>query len=307
MPGRVARLMTPTIHLASSSRESLTSVWPGSPTGWARKPRAGSRSDRLPIWHPSKPRGSSRRSDRKPTSTDWAASSTSSLTGNAPFRGDGQLDILRHVIADAPIPPRRVRKDTSVELEAIVLKCLEKNPARRYPSASELADDLNRFLTGQPTRSRPTGRLEQLARRAKRHPAALSLLAIVAAFVMTVLVDGRWYEARLQTDRGFPSGRNKETAGARHREPTPLQYVRDIRQADQLLRSFQAPLAMEVLQRQLPQAGEDDLREFTWYYLMRAMRHGQRTLSGDIEATSIPSNSRRAATCWPAPARTAWS
>ena len=94
------------------------------------------------------------------------------VTGNAPFRGEGQLDILRQVIADAPIPLRRIRKDTPVELEAIVLKCLEKDPARCFPSARELADDLDRFLAGEPTRARPRGRWEQLAQRTRRHPAA---------------------------------------------------------------------------------------------------------------------------------------
>ncbi len=78
-------------------------------------------------------------------------------TGSPPFRGDGQLDTLRKVIADAPIPLRRLRKDTPDELEAVVLKCLEKDPARRYPCARGLADDLERFLANLPTKARPAG------------------------------------------------------------------------------------------------------------------------------------------------------
>jgi eukaryotic-like serine/threonine-protein kinase len=202
------------------------------------------------------------------------------LTGKAPFRGDGQLDILRQVIADAPIPPRRARKDTPIELEAIVLKCLEKNPARRYPSAREMADDVDRFLAGQPTRARPPGRWEQLAQRTKKHSAALSALALVTGCAITLLLDGRWYEARLQTDRRLTLRKNEETRVREVARGRRLQYVRDIRQADQLLRSFQAALAMSVLNRQRPQAGEDDLREFTWYHLMRRCDTASRTLRG---------------------------
>jgi eukaryotic-like serine/threonine-protein kinase len=72
------------------------------------------------------------------------------LTREPPFCGETQLDTLRQVIADDPLPPRRRCPDLPVEIEAIVLKCLEKDPGRRYPSARELADDLDRFLAGAP-------------------------------------------------------------------------------------------------------------------------------------------------------------
>ena len=86
------------------------------------------------------------------------------LAGCPPFRGDGQLDTLRKVIADAPIPLRRLRKDTPIELEAVVLKCLEKDAALRYPSAKALADDLGRFLADKPTKARPAGILSGASR-----------------------------------------------------------------------------------------------------------------------------------------------
>ena len=67
-----------------------------------------------------------------------------------PFRGESQLDTLRQVIADEPAPPRRERKEIPRPLEAVVLKCLAKDPTRRYLTAGELADDLDRFLAGEP-------------------------------------------------------------------------------------------------------------------------------------------------------------
>jgi Protein kinase domain len=79
------------------------------------------------------------------------------LTGRPPFRDEGQLETLRQVIADEPLPPRRRRRELSPDLEAIVLYCLEKDVARRYPSAQALAEDLDRFLADRPTLARPAG------------------------------------------------------------------------------------------------------------------------------------------------------
>ena len=88
------------------------------------------------------------------------------LTGKAPFCGETQLDTLRQVIASDPVAPRRVRRDLPVALETVVVKCLQKEPVRRYTSACELADELERFLAGEPIQARPPGPWEKLRRRA---------------------------------------------------------------------------------------------------------------------------------------------
>src|SRR5207237_916165 len=79
------------------------------------------------------------------------------LTGEPPFRSTGSLETLRRVVEEDPTPPRQKRPDVAPDLAAICLKCLEKKSQRRYASAGELADDLQRFLLGQPTRARPLG------------------------------------------------------------------------------------------------------------------------------------------------------
>jgi WD40 repeat protein/tetratricopeptide (TPR) repeat protein len=116
------------------------------------------------------------------------------LTGRPPFRGLGALDTLKQVAEDEPVPPARLQPGVPRDLNVICLKCLEKSPARRYGSAGELKEDLERFLDGRPTRARPVSPLERSRRWCRRNPVVAGLLAAVAV-VVAAGTGTSWYLA----------------------------------------------------------------------------------------------------------------
>ncbi len=103
------------------------------------------------------------------------------LTRRPPFCGATALDTLRQVCTDDPVPPRALQPALPRDLDTICRKCLEKDPRRRYGGAAELAEDLRRFLDGEPIRARPAGPVERAAKWARRRPAVAGLLGLVVA------------------------------------------------------------------------------------------------------------------------------
>jgi WD40 repeat protein len=106
------------------------------------------------------------------------------LCGKPPFRGGTVIELLQQVIADDPVVPSRLNPKTPRDLELICLKCLEKEPPDRYASAADLADELGRFLAGEPVRVRPAGRMERLWRQVRRNPTKAALVALTAVVLL---------------------------------------------------------------------------------------------------------------------------
>ncbi len=103
------------------------------------------------------------------------------LTGRPPFQADNPLDTVMQVIERDPVCPRTLNPAVPLDLETICLKCLEKDRRKRYGSAGELAEELRRYLEGQPILARPVGRVERGWRWCRRNPVVASLLFAVAA------------------------------------------------------------------------------------------------------------------------------
>ena len=125
------------------------------------------------------------------------------LTGRPPFLGASAMETMKLVVSAEVVPPRRQRFDVPRDLETIALKCLEKEPRRRYPDAAALADDLRRFLDGRPIAARPVGPVGRLWRWCGRNPAlAASAAALLLTFLLgTPALIVLWLQARADRAR----------------------------------------------------------------------------------------------------------
>jgi WD40 repeat protein/serine/threonine protein kinase len=114
------------------------------------------------------------------------------LSGRAPFEGANKLEIIRKVQTELPAPPSTLQPGVPRDLELICLKCLEKEPGRRYASAKHLVDELQRWLKGEPLRyTRPVGQLERTWRWCRRNPA----LTAAALLLLTLVGLSTWVAA----------------------------------------------------------------------------------------------------------------
>lgn len=195
------------------------------------------------------------------------------LTGRPPFEADVPLELLFAVAHAEPVGPRALRRGLPADLEAVCLRCLEKNPAGRYASAGELADDLRRFLAGLRTKARPPGPLRRSWKWARRHPA---LAVVVAAAVLAVVGSLVGLEAHARRLRSANAGLASALAerDASNRDLRRVAYASDVRRADALIDRGEVAEARRVLARWEPVGDEEDLRGWEWHYLLnRIGRH----------------------------------
>ena len=113
------------------------------------------------------------------------------LTGRAPLRGPSRQETMELLRTREPEPPSRHQPKLDRVLEAICLKCLEKEPDQRYPSAAALADELDRWLRGEPTQVRPPNRAVRIWRAVRRHPRTIAAACLCVS--LSTLASAAWY------------------------------------------------------------------------------------------------------------------
>lgn len=178
------------------------------------------------------------------------------LAGRPAFTEPAREKLIQQVLLEEPPPPRRLDAHVPRDLETIVLKAIAKERELRYQSASDLTEDLQRFLESRPIRARRTTSLQRLRYWAQRKPAVAALAATVV-MAMALGIAG--------TSHGWL------TASRRAEEYRALLYRADMATALEAWHIGDARKVQELLVRHIPVDGETDLRGFEWYCLWRTV------------------------------------
>lgn len=149
------------------------------------------------------------------------------LTGRPPFQAATILDTLELVRTADAVPPRQLQPQVPRDLEVICLHCLEKSPARRYPSAAALLDDLQRFLDGRPITARPVGPAGRAVRWIRRNPSEAGLAALGAAAIVATIGGVTLHNMRLQRALGQVTIQEGEARTAHDRANANYRHARD--------------------------------------------------------------------------------
>ncbi len=159
------------------------------------------------------------------------------LTGRPPFKGTSKYETLEQVRTIDPVYPRQLQPRIPWDLETICLKCLRKEPEKRYAAALELADDLRRFLVGEPIAARPVTRIERLFKWAKRHRTLTVLIAVFAVLAIALPIAFYQNTAATSAERLVSSLSTADTA----RVPELVEEISRYRLwADPLLRKMES-------------------------------------------------------------------
>lgn len=182
------------------------------------------------------------------------------ITGRPPFQAATLTEVLRQVVANAPAAPRLLNPSLPIDLETICLKCLEKEPGRRYPTAQALADELGRFLGGQPILARPIDPVGKTWRWCRRNP---RLTAALGAAALSLVLGFAGISLALRGERI-----QRQRAEAGELSARQNAYVLAMHGAQQALNANNQARALELLKLYGPvRESETDLRGFEWRYL----------------------------------------
>lgn len=204
------------------------------------------------------------------------------LTGRPPFQGESIESVLGQLATQEPVPLRLLEANLPRDLETICLKCLMKEPLRRYGTAGELAEELGRFLRGEPVLAKPAGRAEKVWRWCRRKPALATALGLLLAVFVTGVSGVLWQWRRAEA-----------TAAVLRKEV----YAADMEGAFRAFQGGGVDQARRLLTKYLPSAGAGaELRQWEWRYLWQECRLADESslekLPGSVRALEFSPDSR---------------
>jgi serine/threonine protein kinase len=196
------------------------------------------------------------------------------VTLQKPYDGRDRQELLKKIAFEEPRRLRQINRCVSEDLETIIAKAIEKDPADRYASAQGLADDLRRYLNHEPIRARPPTVGDRFAKWSRRNvgilwviTAALAVVAVVCS-VGALVLSASYREANRQRDLAHQEARTTRQ----------LLYSADVRMAYDAWNAERLNLVRDLLARHIPNPTEEDLREFSWHYLWNLSHGGKRKL-----------------------------
>ncbi|HIA19193.1 MAG TPA: hypothetical protein EYN70_07210, partial [Planctomycetaceae bacterium] len=131
------------------------------------------------------------------------------LTGRPPFTGSSSINTVLHVMEDDPVPPNKLQSEIGHDLNTICLKCLEKQPEKRYETAAQLAADLQAYLEDRPITARRPSTVERSRKWIRRHPATSGFLAVATMVVLALIYTGFQVHRRLQVERDVATAKGE--------------------------------------------------------------------------------------------------
>ena len=192
------------------------------------------------------------------------------LTGRPPFKAATMMSTVLQVLTEEPVAPCQLQRGIPKDLETICLKCLEKEPPRRYTSTEALAEELRRFQNGEPIKARSIGALGRLRKWARRRPAIAALVSLTLLLMVALPFGGFYYvrkieaeEQQKEANRLRARAEKSEAEARRQRDRAErLVYANQINYAHQLWKEGDTAKAWEVLQR-----ARWDFRHWEYRYL----------------------------------------
>ncbi len=243
-----------------------------------------------------------KRGDVGPASDVYALGATlyALVTGRPPFQAATAMDTVLQVISDEPVPPRRLNATIPRDIETVCLKCLEKEPGKRYASAAALEEDLRRFLAGEPVTARPVGALERTWRWCNRNPKLAAALSAAVAGLFSVvglssLLGVREYKSaqelrkeKSQTETAL------RTVEEQHNDAQARLYVFNMREVERAWDEGKIGLFWEKLGRYGPGSPLENLRGFEWYYWQKRAEGRARLTGFTADVVGLGIDARRA-------------
>lgn len=229
------------------------------------------------------------------------------LTGRPPFRSDNIGETLRQVQQEEPVRPRLLNPKLPRDLETICLKCLEKELRRRYATAQLLADDLGRYLRGEPILARPIRAWQRAVKWVRRRPVIAGLLIALAVSVVVGSASSAlfaWREGERAKNESFQRSRAEQgerlaiaaeveqrrlrvLSEQRERELRWRLYVGRVHAMNSAWQDGQFGQLGRLLQQTMPASGETDLRGWEWYFLNGQYLQEARTVPGAIKSGPV--------------------